>query len=88
MKKIIMIPVLFVLVLITFSITCRVFDSSFADATIDWFAFLAGIFLVVEGTYRFFRSASKTRPEQAARLFRMIIGTCVFTIHLLQFMRK
>ena len=88
MKKIYWISLaLLVLVVITFTITCKVFDSSFADATIDWFAFLAGIFLAMEGLYKFFTAKEPLKRDQAFRIFRVIIGTCVFTIHLLQFMR-
>ncbi|MFH1837657.1 MAG: hypothetical protein ABH862_06060 [Candidatus Omnitrophota bacterium] len=75
------------LIVITFSVTCRVFESSFAEATIDWFAFLAGIFLMVEGLYKFFTFPSPLLRDQIMRMFRVIIGTCVFTIHLLQFTR-
>jgi hypothetical protein len=76
-----------VLITLTFVATCGVFDSGFAEATIDWFAFLAGIFLIVEGLYRIFSTKDAFFPDQMLRTFRVIIGTCVFTIHLLQFMR-
>ncbi|HNX90985.1 MAG TPA: hypothetical protein PKY78_03260 [Candidatus Omnitrophota bacterium] len=77
------------LFLITFSITCRVFESDFAEATIDWFSFLAGIFLAAEGTTKIVKERKTANlANQCSRLFRVIIGTCVFTIHLLQFMRK
>jgi len=76
-----------VLMTLTFVATCGVFDSSFAEATIDWFAFLAGIFLIVEGLYRISSTKDAFFPNQLLRTFRVVIGTCMFTIHLLQFMR-
>ncbi|RKY41955.1 MAG: hypothetical protein DRP85_04425 [Candidatus Makaraimicrobium thalassicum] len=75
------------LITITWGITCRVFDSQFAEITIDWFAFLAGIFLAAEGTCKILKSSGPFFPGQFLRTLRVIIGTCVFTIHLLQFMR-
>ncbi|MBF0493574.1 MAG: hypothetical protein HQL28_00400 [Candidatus Omnitrophica bacterium] len=74
------------LMIVTFVVTCCVFDSKFADATIDYFAFFAGIFLIVEGAISIARSPG-LYPKQFLRGFRVIIGVCVFTIHLLQFMR-
>ena len=60
------------LIVLTFSVTCRVFESHFAEITIDWFAFLAGIYLVVEGLYKL-RKYSKERifPDQLMRIFRI-----------------
>ena len=72
---------------VAFSVTCRVFGSSFAEAIIDWFAFLVGIFLVTEGLYKIFTEKTPSILNQLSRAFRVVIGTCVFTIHLLQFMR-
>ncbi|MBF0216492.1 MAG: hypothetical protein HQL30_05810 [Candidatus Omnitrophica bacterium] len=88
MKRIILILTILTIGALTFSVTCRVFDSSFADATIDWFAFLAGIFLITEGLFKMLTDRKKILSNQLLRLFRIMIGTCVFTIHLLQFMRK
>jgi len=70
-----------------FFMTCELFDSHFAKLTIDWFAFLAGVFLIIEGLYRIFSTKDQFFPLQFSRLIRVSIGTCVFTIHLLQFMR-
>jgi predicted phage tail protein len=87
MKKLFLFLTILAICVVTFSVTCRVFDSSFAEATIDWFAFLAGIFLIIEGLFKMLTDRDKTLTNQLLRLFRVIIGTCVFTIHLLQFMR-
>ena len=79
---------LIILIILTATITFRAFETPFAEITIDWFAFLAGIFLAVEGFYKIITSRSAPFfPDQMLRTFRGIIGTCVFTIHLLQFMR-
>ncbi|MFH1797898.1 MAG: hypothetical protein ABH844_00915 [Candidatus Omnitrophota bacterium] len=87
MNKLIFLPALAVIVAVTVYITCGVFGTSFAEVTIDWFAFLAGIFLAIEGTYRICTSKAAFFPNQFLRTLRVIIGTCVFTIHLLQFTR-
>ena len=87
MKKLSLIIAILVLVTIAFCVICYLFDTSFAEATIDWFAFGAGLFLVVEGLYAMKKHGGPFLPDQLLRLFRVLIGTCVFTIHLLQFMR-
>jgi len=75
------------LVFSAFTVTCGVFDSHLADLTIDWLAFIAGSFLVIEALHKIFTSKSPLLRDQLFRAFRVVIGTCVFTIHLLQFMR-
>ncbi|MFH1665015.1 MAG: hypothetical protein ABIA77_02590, partial [Candidatus Omnitrophota bacterium] len=75
------------LILITLAVTWQVFDSRFAEVTIDWFAFLAGIFLIVDGVNKILHSPFQSFQDQFLRSFRVVIGTCVFTIHLLQFMQ-
>ncbi|MBD3379508.1 MAG: hypothetical protein GF408_03490 [Candidatus Omnitrophica bacterium] len=87
MKRTVWVLLLFLLLVTTFSVTCFVFESPFAEATIDWFAFLAGIFLMSEGLYKIITRKDGFFPEQFLRAVRAVIGMCVFTIHLLQFMR-
>ncbi|MFH1877850.1 MAG: hypothetical protein ABH883_03490 [Candidatus Omnitrophota bacterium] len=88
MKKFYWLLIFIVLVGLTGIITCRVFESNFAEFTIDWFAFLAGIYLILEGTYKIVVNIkTPVFPGQFLRALRVIIGVCVFTIHLLQFMR-
>ncbi|MFC1480048.1 hypothetical protein ACFL5Y_01215 [Candidatus Omnitrophota bacterium] len=87
MKNFYWIIILLVLFTIAGSIICHVFETPFAEATIDWFSFLAGIFLITEGTYKILTQKVPFFPDQLLRTFRIVIGTCVFTIHLLQFMR-
>lgn len=83
----ILLPALAIMIAITAYITCNVFETNFAEITIDWFAFLAGLFLAIEAVYKMIKSKSPFFPDQFLRTLRVIIGTCVFTIHLLQFMR-
>jgi len=78
---------LLALIILTFSITCKVFDSRFALVTIDYFAFFAGLFLIVEGMYKLTYNKSDSVKDKILKGIRVVIGTCVFTIHLLQFMK-
>lgn len=52
----------------------------------DYFAFSFGIFLVVEGLYKIHRSKTFFFPDRSLRIFRIIIGISLITIHILQFM--
>ncbi len=85
-KDIFWIALLSFLLILAFIITTRVFSSEFAESTVDCFAFFAGIFLVVEGAYRIFSNMSSPLSCQLLRTFRAIIGVCIVTIHILQFM--
>lgn len=76
-----------VLIVFAFIVTCKVFDSRFAEVTIDYFAFFAGIFLVGEGIYKIPKARARGISEVVLTTVTIIIGTCIFTIHLLQFMR-
>ena len=87
-KKLWIAVVLLILITIAFSATCELFDTQLAENTIDWFSFIAGLFLVVEGLYKIFSSEKPLLRDQLFRAFRVVIGTTVFTIHLLQFMRN
>jgi hypothetical protein len=82
--KIIAMSIIFAL---AFVVNCWLFDTPFAEVSIDWFAFLAGIFLMTEATWKIMASKKPVFPNQLLRVFRAIIGMNVFTIHLLQFMR-
>ena len=87
MKKTYWIVLLAVVFFAGFMATCKLFDSNFANLTIDWFAFFAGAFLVLEGLFKILTSKTASPFNQSLRFIRVAIGTCVFTIHLLQFMR-
>jgi hypothetical protein len=74
-----------VLMTLAFIATCRSFDTKFANSTIDWFSFLAGTFLVTESVYKMRKFRSPFFPNQLSRGVRIIIGTDIFAIHLIQF---
>lgn len=76
-----------ILIFLSFMVTCAVFDSRFALETIDYFAFFAAIFLILEAMYKLITMPKAPLSDKILRTIRLIIGTCVFTIHLLQFMR-
>ena len=68
-------------------VICYTFDTTFAELTIDWVAFIAGIFLMVEASWKIFTTKDPFFPNQLLRTLRAVIGVNIFTIHLLQFMR-
>ena len=86
-EKSLQIVALLAIITVSFLINCWVFDTTFAEVSVDWFAFLAGIFLVSEASWKFLSVKEKFFPNQFFRVLRIIIGMNVFTIHLLQFMR-
>ncbi len=86
-KKIPRIITMSIILVLSFLGNCWLFDTPFAEISIDWFAFLAGIFLMVEATWKIMKSEERLFPSQLLRIFRAIIGMNIFTIHLLQFMR-
>jgi len=68
------------------TITTAVFNSSFGKNTVDYFSFGAALFLITEALYKICRYRNEPYfPNQLARNIRIIIGTCVFTIHVLQY---
>ncbi|MFA6636467.1 MAG: hypothetical protein WCV56_05130 [Candidatus Omnitrophota bacterium] len=65
----------------------RVMSSQIAEIKIDWVDYVAisaSIFLMAEGLTRILRSGSFVFPGQISRLFRILIGAIVLTIHILQ----
>ncbi|MBD3425869.1 MAG: hypothetical protein GF409_01405 [Candidatus Omnitrophica bacterium] len=68
-----------------FVAVCQLFDSDFANSTIDWFSFAAGIFLAADGVYRIRKHKADHLPVQISRLVRILIGADIFIIHLIQF---
>lgn len=74
-----------VLIILTASIVVMVFNSSFAKATIDYFAFFAGIFLIVDALYKIIRMRNDPPGRQTVRFIRLVIGVCIFTIHMMQY---
>ncbi len=75
------------LIALTGYITYHFFNTHFAKITIDYFAFIAGIFLIAEGLYKISRSKGPLFPDQFLRGFRVMIGIWIFTIHLFQFIK-
>ncbi len=66
----------------------RVVTSTIAEITIDWkdyAALTAGLFLVTEGILKIIRSDLPIFPNQMARVFRILLGAILITIHVLQF---
>jgi len=71
---------------ITSFITIFVFNTPFAHNTIDYFSFAAALYLVVEAIFKICRYRQEPYfPNQIFRHVRIIIGTCVFTIHVMQY---
>jgi hypothetical protein len=68
-------------------INAEVIASPLRQALIDWFAFSFGIFLILESGHRIITAKAPYPIDQILRGMRFSIGTCVFSIHLLQFAR-
>ena len=85
MKKFDLIPTLAFPMALAFIVTCAVFETPFAENSIDWFSFLVGIYLVTEGVYKIYRYPKPFFPIQLARIFRITIGASIFLTHLVQF---
>jgi hypothetical protein len=75
------------LILATFFGALEIYNSYHSEVIIDYVAFFGGIFIAVEAVYRIIKSKSPIWPGQATRVLRAMIGTCIFTIPTLQFMR-
>jgi len=74
-----------VLIALTAVIVVMVFNSAFAKVTIDYFAFFASVFLMVDALYKIMRKPDDNFSQQLVRLMRLIIGVCIFTIHVMQY---
>ena len=75
------------IVLIAAAITAAVFNTPFARSTVDYFSFFAGLVLVADGFYKIRRYADEPYfPNQFIRVLRIIFGTCIFTIHFMQYL--
>ena len=55
---------------------------------IDIIAFLAALFLIVEGLVRVFKNKSDSMDIQLTRMTRVSIGFAVLTLHIIQFLYK
>lgn len=85
MQKLNLIPTLAFPMAIVFIVTCAMFDTPFAENSIDWLSFLAGSYLVAEGVYKIFRYPKPFFPVGLSRIFRITIGVSIFGVHLVQF---
>ena len=75
-----------VCVAIASAITARIFNPSFAHNTVDYFSFFAALFLIIDGFYKIVHYKSEPYfPNQFVRHIRIILGTCILTIHILQY---
>lgn len=79
------IPTIAILAISTFIITCNLFDTPFANRNIDWLSLITGLFLISEGFYKIFFFKKNFYPFQLFRIFRIIIGICIFSVHLFQY---
>ena len=80
---------LFIIHLIQFiwGVDAKILATPLRQTLIDWSAFSFGVFLIIEGAYRIMASYESSGRDQLLRMIRVFIGSCVFTIHLLQFTR-
>ncbi len=79
-----------VVIAFTILVTCAacvgLFHTSFAKNTIDYFSFFAALFLIIDGIYKIRHYRSEPYfPGHLVRHIRIIIGSSVFTIHLMQY---
>lgn len=56
--------------------------------TIDFLAFLAAIFLVVEGFARIIEHPDASLKRQSTRIIRIAFGFAILTLHIIQFIHK
>ncbi len=79
-----------IMVVITGSvcIVISIFPTSFAQLTVDYFAFAAGILLISDALYKLRTDTDKPWNYQVVRFCRLIIGICIFTIHAMQYIYK
>src|SRR3990167_7439129 len=73
-----------IIIILTAWIVVMVFNSAFAKATIDYFAFFAASFLIIDALYKITRKSEPFFPNQMIRFIRLIIGVCILTIHIMQ----
>jgi len=56
--------------------------------TIDLLAFIAALFLFVEGIARIIEHPSASLKRQATRIIRVAFGAAIMTLHIIQFIHK
>ena len=55
---------------------------------IDILAFLAGVFLVIEGLVRIYEHPDANLKRQITRIIRVSAGFAILTLHVMQFVHK
>jgi len=86
-KKMALLAASFIMIVITAFFTHKTFFSVSGPVVVDYWAFGAGVFLLSEGIWRSLTSKEHSFMIDFGRLLRISAGICVFTIHLLQFIR-
>jgi hypothetical protein len=78
--------IIFACALVTISVaaTFLLFDTTFSRDYIDWISYAAAIFLVYDGFTGIRRQPDDHTLSRGARMFRIFIGVCVLTVHLIQ----
>ena len=75
-----------ILLAIAGALSAYLFKTAFAKNTIDYFSFVAALFLIVDGFYKIGHYREEPYfPNQFVRQLRIVIGACVFTIHVMQY---
>lgn len=57
-------------------------------AIIDYLAFFAALFLVVEGFARILEHPNASLKRQFTRVLRVVLGFAIITLHIIQFLHK
>jgi len=68
----------------TSSVDCTYLDPIITDVL----AFIAAIFLIVDGFWRILENPSSLFKRQLTRIVRILFGCAIVTIHILQVMHK
>ncbi|MEK6849250.1 MAG: hypothetical protein AABY01_01620 [Nanoarchaeota archaeon] len=55
---------------------------------VDYLAFSAGLFLLIEGAYSINKNKNIATNHQLARIMRIAFGCAIVTLHTLQFLHK
>ena len=90
-KNIFMIVIISVLVTmgLASSITVLIFNTPFAQNTVDYFSFAVALFLVIDGFYKIRRYRNEPYfPNHLMRHLRILIGVCIFTVHVMQYIYR
>ncbi|MFA5317882.1 MAG: hypothetical protein WC323_00170 [Patescibacteria group bacterium] len=66
------------------SMNCSYLD----PITIDIFAFIFALFLVIEGMYKIYQDKDAALTKQMTRSIRVSVGMAILTLHILQFFYK